>query len=161
MPVIFDLLGDPIPENWGKRGRPMHAPTDEKRKLIIQLLSFGWSHERIAGAIGITVPTLKKNYFQLLKLRDFARDKVEATRAAILWSEVEKGNVTAIKEYGKLIEKQDARLASRHFQSQSAPAAGKKVKLGKKQIAQLAAEKVGEGTGWGDDLLPPGFERSN
>ena len=28
---IFDLFGDPIPENWGKRGRPQHIPTLKNR----------------------------------------------------------------------------------------------------------------------------------
>jgi DNA invertase Pin-like site-specific DNA recombinase len=58
--AAFDLLGDPIPPNWGKRGRPPHIPTQENRNKIILLLAQGWTNERIAGAIGITLNTLKR-----------------------------------------------------------------------------------------------------
>ena len=36
----FDLVGDPIPEGWGKRGRPAHIPTHENRNRISLLLAF-------------------------------------------------------------------------------------------------------------------------
>src|SRR5690606_34346331 len=39
----FDLLGDPIPKGFGKRGRPPHVPNDEKRKLVMMLQALDWS----------------------------------------------------------------------------------------------------------------------
>ena len=52
MALDFDLLGDPIPEGFGKRGRPVHTPTVEKRRLVIQLMAFDWSVEQISVGSG-------------------------------------------------------------------------------------------------------------
>lgn len=97
--AAFDLLGDPIPPNWGKRGRPPHIPTQENRNKIILLLAQGWTNERIAGAIGITLNTLKRHYLPVLKTRDVARDRVEAIGLLSLWNMGRAGNVAAMKEY--------------------------------------------------------------
>lgn len=97
--TAFDLLGDPIPENFGKRGRPPHMPTAENRNKIILLLAQGWPDGRIAGALGITVPTLRKHYFRELKVRAVARDRVEAIGLLSLWNMGREGNVAAMKEY--------------------------------------------------------------
>ena len=48
-----DLLGDPIPENWGKRGRPPHIPTERNRNKIRLLLALGWTKARITRALRI------------------------------------------------------------------------------------------------------------
>lgn len=95
----FDLLGDPIPEGFGKRGRPPHIPTKENRNKIMLLLAQGWTDARIAASLGITVPTLKKHYFSVLKVRDAARDRVEAIGLLTLWNLGREGNVAAMKEY--------------------------------------------------------------
>lgn len=95
----FDLLGDPIPENFGKRGRPPHIPTEQNRNKIMLLLAQGWTDARIAAAMGITVPTLKKHYFSVLKVRDAARDRVESIGLLTLWNLGREGNVAAMKEY--------------------------------------------------------------
>ena len=47
----FDLLGDPIPKNWGERGRPPHIPTEKKCNKSRLLLAFGWTNRRIAQAL--------------------------------------------------------------------------------------------------------------
>ena len=60
----FDLLGDPIPDGFGKRGRPPHVPNEEKRKLVMMLQALDWGQPEIADALSITEPTLKKHYFQ-------------------------------------------------------------------------------------------------
>ena len=75
-PGRFDLLGDPIPEGWGKRGRPPHIPTMRNRNKIRVLLALGWSKRWIASAIGITKATLQKHYFVELRQRDEARPGV-------------------------------------------------------------------------------------
>ena len=59
----FDLLGDPILEGFGKRGRPPHIPTEKNRNKIMILLAQGWIDQRISSALGITVPTLRKHFF--------------------------------------------------------------------------------------------------
>jgi hypothetical protein len=95
----FDLLGDPIPPNFGKRGRPPHIPTKENSNKITLLMAQGWPDHRIATALGITVPTLKKHYFRVLRARNAARDKVESIGLLTLWNLGREGNVAAMKEY--------------------------------------------------------------
>ncbi|MBN8958570.1 MAG: hypothetical protein J0H17_18695 [Rhizobiales bacterium] len=83
MTQSFDLFGDPIPENWGKRGRPQHMRTVENINKVTMLVSLGWSNERVANALDITLPTLRKHYFSLInRLRGTARDRLDATYAA-------------------------------------------------------------------------------
>ncbi|WP_428526033.1 helix-turn-helix domain-containing protein [Roseibium sp.] len=145
----FDLLGDPIPEGFGKRGRPPHLPTEEKRKLVIQLCAFQWPVDKIAAALGITAPTLRKNYFRELKAKAEARCRVEAKLLSALMGEVEKGNVSAIDKYMKRLERHDRLIAAEAIANrgqaagvlaagaQSVGAAGGK--LGKKEAARRAA----------------------
>ena len=95
----FDLLGDPIPENWGKRGRPPHVPCIDNRQKIVLMMAQGWTDKRMAGALGITLPTLKKHYAGLLKIRDVARDRVESIGLLTYWNMGREGNVAAMKEY--------------------------------------------------------------
>jgi transposase-like protein len=144
MALDFDLLGDPIPEGFGKRGRPVHTPTEEKRKLVMQLLAFDWSLEQIAAALSITPPTLRKHYFRELKARAEARFKVEAQLISALWAEVEVRNVSAIDKYYKRFEKHDARVPK--------SAQGKAPKaqpLGKKEEADRLAKTAHENSSWG------------
>ncbi len=46
----FGLLGDPIPETWGKRGRPPHRPTENNRNKIRLLLAGVDQHPHRPGA---------------------------------------------------------------------------------------------------------------
>lgn len=137
----FDLLGDPIPEGFGKRGRPPHVPTDEKRKIVIQLLAFGWTLEKIAAALSITPPTLRKNYFRELKAREEARARVEAACVNALMKQVDAGNVSAIDKMFKRLDKTDQammadRVANRGGAVSAAP------KLGKKEARKQAAGEI-------------------
>jgi hypothetical protein len=97
--TAVDLLGDPIPEGFGKRGRPPHIPTAQNRNKVILLLAQGWTDPRIAGALGITTPTLRKYYFRELRARAIARDRVEAIGLLTLWEQARAGAVAAMKEF--------------------------------------------------------------
>ena len=130
----FDLFGDPVPENWGRRGRPAHIATQENRNKVNMLLAFGWSNERIAKALHVTPPTLAKHYFSVLRYRDEARDRLDATLAMTLWKQVEAGNVSALREFRDLMEHNDLML----FGGQRSTPAPKPPKLGKKD--QQAAD---------------------
>ncbi|WP_196258580.1 sigma-70 region 4 domain-containing protein [Pelagibacterium limicola] len=140
----FDLLGDPIPEGFGKRGRPPHVPTEEKRKIVMMLQAFDWSIERIAAALSITPPTLRKNYFRELKVREEARARVEALTMGSLLTQVEEGNVAAIKEMVRLFDKHDLAKLADHIKSRgqhgSKPPAD--AKKGKKEMQREAAGSV-------------------
>lgn len=98
MADIFDLFGDPIPANWGRRGRPQHIATAENTNKVIMLLALGWGNERIASALDITLPTFRKHYFSLVKHhRDVARDRLDAAYAMHLWKQVQEGNAGAMR----------------------------------------------------------------
>lgn len=149
MDLDFDLLGDPIPEGWGKRGRPPHVPTDEKRNKVILLMAMGWPDGRIGGALGITTKTLRKYYLPQLRARDEARDRVDAARFKALWDQVKAGNVAAIKHMDKVFERLDLARTARDYEDRPRT---KAEPIGKKVAAAQAAEGAGIGTDWGDDL---------
>lgn len=140
MSIDFDLLGDPIPDGFGKRGRPPHIPTDEKRKLIIQLLAFDWSMEKIAAALSVTGPTLRKHYFRELKFKEEARARVDAKLIGNLMAEVENGNVSAIDKYMKRLDKHDLKMTSELVANRGS--VKREPKLGKKEEAKKRASEV-------------------
>lgn len=152
MPQNFDLFGDPIPEGWGGRGRPPHIPHERNRHKVSMLVALGWSNKRIAATLVVDLKTLRKHYFPELKFREVARDRLDAKVAMKLWAEVEAGNVGAIKEFRKLLERNDLML----YGQTSRPAAPelkppvKLPKLGKKEIALEAAQHPDTGTTLGD-----------
>ncbi|MFA5897889.1 MAG: hypothetical protein WC829_02125 [Hyphomicrobium sp.] len=137
----MDLLGDPIPDGFGRRGRPAHVPTDEKRRLVIQLLAFDWSPERISAALAITPPTLRKHYFRQLAVRVEARARVEGRLLGALMAEAEAGNITAIDKYLKRFDRHDLAFAP--------PKRDKETKLGKKDAAKRDAKAPPDST-WGE-----------
>ena len=69
----FDLFGDPIPENWRKRGQPSNLQTVRKRNNIKLLLAFIWANPRIAQALRTAGKVLSKYFFCGLRQRDEAR----------------------------------------------------------------------------------------
>lgn len=134
----FDLLGDPIPKGFGKRGRPPHVPNEEKRRLVIALAAFDKSKADIAAALGITQKTLAKHYFRELRTKDEARLRLEGKLMTSLLKEVEAGNVSAINAMWKRIDKHDlSKLAAMR-----ARATSQSEKPGKKQQAVEAAKGV-------------------
>lgn len=136
--VNFDLLGDPIPEGFGKRGRPPHVPSDEKRKLVIALAAFDKTKAQIAAALGVTQKTLAKYYFRELRVLDEARLRVEGKLMTSLLKEVEGGNVSAINALWKRLDKHDlSKLAAMRARASSAAE-----KPGKKQQAVQAAKGI-------------------
>lgn len=140
-----DLFGDPIPSNWGMRGRPEHIATDENALKIKVLLAEGWSNGRIAGALGITVPTLRKHYFSILGDRAKMRDRMKAAHLTKVYEKaIGDGDTGALRLLDQMIQRAELR-------PEQAPKP-KPERLGKKQQAdQDAKEKVGS---WGD-VLPP------
>lgn len=81
------------------------------------LVALGWGNPRIANALAISVPTLRKNYFHELKGRLASRDQLEARRFELAWELAEKGNVGALKEFGRLLERNDRMEIEREFSS--------------------------------------------
>lgn len=148
-PQRVDLFGDPVPANWGERGRPEHVASEQNRRKVSMLLALGWSNARIAAALFITQPTLRKHYFSELKFRDVARDRLDTTIAMRLWAGVEEGNVGAIREFRKLLERNDL-MVGRPNGSTAKPAAPKLPVIGKKDAAREAARTNDPETTLGD-----------
>lgn len=152
----LDLLGWPIPEARDA-GRPEHEATPENINKVMMLLVFKKTNAEIAKALGISQPTLRKHYLQQLQQRRIARLQLDATRWAGLYAKVLAGDVSAMKELGKVLEAHDrAEMATNfgadtHQRRERAPRAEK---IGKKQQAQLEAESAGLDSEWGDDLQP-------
>lgn len=153
--MILDLFGDPVPPNHGRRGRPQHVPTNENRKHVSMMLALGWGNERIAAALRVTLPTLRKHYFSELKVRDVARDRLDLRLAMKLWDQVEAGNVGAMREFQRFRDRNDAVVGHNDFYAaQRRDEEPMPAPLGKKEAEARAALTAGEGTAWGNDLIP-------
>jgi hypothetical protein len=148
MDRIFDLFGDPVPANWGQRGRPEHVPSQQNRNRVSMLVALGWSNKRIAAAMFVTLPTLRKHYFSELKFREVARDRLDANLATKLWELFMAGNVAAGKEFRALLERNDLMLYGQTRPPDAVPA--KVPKLGKKEAALAAAQQPDTGTTLGE-----------
>jgi hypothetical protein len=143
----FDLLGDPIPEGFGRRGRPAHIPTLENRRKVMVLAAFDKNEEQIAAALSITPPTLRKHYFRELRDRLEARQRLEGKLMAALLTEVDKGNVSAIDKFLKRLDRHDLATGAVVRSGKAKPP-----KKGKKEAAVEAAHSAHEGTPWGNLL---------
>ena len=161
----FDLFGLPVREGRGGRGRPPFEATPEKSNKIRLGLALGWSNERLARAVGCSLATLKRYFRAELKERDDARDMLELERFHLVMKEAHKGNIGAIKEAGRMIERNDLAVSEARMRAAQeragqgaakAPEAEKPAKrMGKKEAAQAAAEAAGgAGSLWQDDLTP-------
>jgi hypothetical protein len=149
----FDLFGDPVPANHGGKGRPPHIPTTENRNRVNMLLACGWSNERIAGALRVTEPTLRKHYFSELKHRAVARDRLNAALLMKGYEGVQGGSATAIRLFMQLVERNDLMqygqtLQPRRTEKLEKPAKAEKV--GKKAAAIAAAQQPDVGTPMGE-----------
>jgi predicted transcriptional regulator len=143
-----DLWGDPIPPPEERRGRPKHVPSETTRLRVRVLRAVRKTDREIAEAMGFSEPTLRKHYRREL---DGALSQLRAELLVRLWKEVEAGNVSAMKEFRKELEKADLVEACRKFDG-AEPPEPRKPKRGKKEEAMAAAETAGAGSEWGDDL---------
>jgi hypothetical protein len=150
----FDLLGDPIPGNHGRRGRPQHVPTTRNRNRVSMLVAMGWSNERIAGALDCTLPTLRKYYFSELRLREVARDRIDSEVLMKLWEGVKAGSVSAIRQFRAEVERNDLMTFGQKNKPRAEKPAAEKpapaARVGKKEAAELAAHQPDQGTPLGE-----------
>ncbi|EJL57956.1 hypothetical protein PMI09_00661 [Rhizobium sp. CF122] len=137
----IDLFGNPVVDTRRGVGRPSHEVTAKTRNRVKMLVALGWANPRIANALAISLPTLRKNYFHELKARDAARDQLDARRLELAWELAEGGNVGAFKEFGRLLERNDRMEVERELSS--APKKDEKPatseRLGKKQLDEIRA----------------------
>jgi hypothetical protein len=149
MDASLDLLGDPIPEGFGRRGRPAHIPTVENRNKIRMLLAFDWGVPRIARALRITPPTLRKHYFRELRHADEARDALEGELVKTTLERANAGDASMMRLALKMFEKHElSRLAGRVIDAASQPT--RPPKLGKKEQAMFDARTPDQATPMGE-----------
>ncbi|MBW9113142.1 hypothetical protein JNB88_05705 [Rhizobium cauense] len=136
----IDLFGNPVVDTRRAVGRPAHEVTSRTRNRVKMLVALGWANPRIANALAISLPTLRKNYFHELKARDAARDQLDARRLELAWELAEGGNVGAFKEFGRLLERNDRMEIERELATEKKPSPQPPVeRLGKKVIAERRA----------------------
>lgn len=150
--IARDLFGGLRELPSGRRGRPSHLWSQEAENRVILGLAMGYSDKEIAFGLGISTPTLRKHYFSVLKRRDMQRTRFELWRAEVLANEAAAGNVGAMKELTKIVEKRDRHLAEERLRNARPDEEPK----GKKEQRREAAGKIagGEADLWGDDLKP-------
>jgi hypothetical protein len=153
MSEVFDLFGDPVPKNWGERGRPEHVASQQNRNRVSLLVALGWSNARIASALFVTQPTLRKHYFSELKYRQVARDRLVSQVGIKLLDGVNAGNVSAIREFQKYLERNDLMEYGQTRQTPKAKTARGAEKVGKKAAALAAAHQPDAGTPMGELMM--------
>lgn len=135
----FDLFGHPVREGAGHRGRPPYVPTESDRNKIKLLLALGWSITRMANGIGVSPATVKRYFRAELKARDAMRDRLIARRFEIAMNLANDGNVGALKELGKMIERNDLMLAEAAMSERPSQPESAADKPGKKAVDQQRA----------------------
>lgn len=145
--VKFDLLGDPIPANHGQVGRNEHAPNAETSNKIRVLLCSGMNLREIAREVGLSVPTLRKHYFQNGAVSKAAARKVALSdqRAKVLLrldAAADGGNVTAMKAQLAILDSQIAKVAAGEEEDRRAKGPGAPAPKGKKAASVDAAHEA-------------------
>lgn len=153
----FDLLGDPIPENFGKPGANGHVATAENVNKVRLLVVANWTAAQIATELGVSVPTLNKHYFRNGSIKRAKAQSLAEAKGRILMqldAAASAGNVAAQKQLYGLIEREalSEMARERGFASPEAMVGkpkGKKAKGKKEMIREEAAKR---GSQW--DFLP-------
>lgn len=157
----FDLFGLPVDPGTGKPGRPAKVATAEDRNKIKLLMAQGWTVERMAPVVRMSVPTFRRNFFLELKERDHMRDRLYARRLEIAFRLADDGNVAALKELGKMLESSDRAFAEAELVKAQSKGGAEAPPIGKKDQARVAAKQAELSEGWGDDLKFSGRTRSH
>jgi hypothetical protein len=143
-----DLFGDLTTLPSGRRGRPSHRWSKSAADRVIMGLAMGYGDKEIAAGLGVSLPTLRKYYFSELKRRDMQRMRFELWRAETLAAKAADGDVGAMKELAKVMDRRD-----RHLLSEKLKEEGTDQPIGKKDARRKAAADAIDG----DDLLRPGY----
>jgi hypothetical protein len=138
----FDLFGLPVREARGEAGRPSHVPTDEIRNKVMVLFALGWTKDAVAEAIGLSMPTFRKYYFSEIKMQDIALLRVKSRHIDRLWRKAESGDVGAMKEIGKMLDRVELVALSERVNDRREAEPVRAPKLGKKEQQKVAAGEV-------------------
>lgn len=152
-----DLFGNPVRSRKGKRGRPSLEISSEDRDIVEAALVRGWTNDRIAKTVGISLPSLKRHFRAALAKRDVARERLELAAFAKLAREaIEAGNMSAMRQLREVMERDVMNRQRAEFERQQREAEERGIategKIGKKAKAQADAEDALQDPGWGDLL---------
>jgi hypothetical protein len=117
------------------------VPTVKSTRRVVSLLALNHSAKEVALAIGVSVPTLRKQYFSDPRIRAARLVLKGELLAALVKSAIDDGNVSANDKLWKRIEK----AALKELGAEVAHGANrppKTPKLGKKEAATRAAANV-------------------
>jgi len=153
----LDLFGNPLRPGRGQRGRPPYDATEKDRNKIKLLLALGWANTRIANAVDLSLATLKRYFRAELAVRDEMRDRLLGWQFEKAVELAEAGNVAALKEVGKILERNDMMGATSRLDKAQKKGKPKAETLGKKAMADEEAKAAGQESGWGGDLTFPGL----
>jgi hypothetical protein len=126
-----------------KAGRPPFRATKAKRDRVTLYIAGGIGEAIIAHRLGISPNTLQKHFADELK---FGRDLKRAENLELLDSAAKSGNVAAQKH----LDAKFAALAAGNYFAATAPPGPK---LGKKEVASIAALDAEQGTEWHDLMM--------
>ena len=139
MSEVFDLFGNPVEAGTGKPGRPRKYATPEDRNKVKLLLAVGWSNDRIASVLHMSLPTFRRIFFQELKFRSVARDMLDARRLELAMSSSLSGNVGAMRQVDRLLDRFDQMEADRAYAASAKNKDLPKEKVGKKVLDENLA----------------------
>lgn len=139
MEPSFDLFGHPVRVGFGLRGRPPYEPSEKDRNKVKLLLALGWANQRVANGLGVSPATLKRYFRAELKERDAMRDRLDARRVEIAMEQANAGNITALKELGALLDRNDRMEIERTMGSKPADAETPSERPGKKAVDEQRA----------------------
>ncbi len=134
--TTIDLFGYPDRPGRGQKGRPSFRPSPRDRNRVRLLLAMGWGNPRIADALEVSLPTLHKYFKTEIAERDKMRDRLDARRLELAMEEANLGNISALRELGRLIERNDRMEAERTMGEQPK----KPVPVGKKDLDRQLAK---------------------
>ncbi|REF69946.1 MULTISPECIES: resolvase [Paracoccus] len=162
---VFDLFGNPVRPGKGQKGRPPFEVTDKDRNKVKLLLAMGWSNQRVANAIGVSLATLKRYFRAELTVRDQMRDRLEARRLELAMDLANAGNTAGMRELDRLIMKNDQKLAAAKM-TQADEAEREEERptsryVGKGEISRKRANALAAGetqSEWGSLLKPGSYE---
>jgi hypothetical protein len=139
----YDVSG----RHWGRRSAKGQdfVPTEKERERVLLLVGLGWHRRQIAQALEIAPKTLLRHFGGELYAPRNKRAMLESALWQKLWEQVQAGNVSAIKEFRRLLKSDEAPDVS----SQELVAAVEP-KLGKKERAALDARQPDTSTEIGE-----------
>ena len=127
-------------------GRPPHVPTEKDRKTVEAMASYGVPQDEIAEVLGVSAATLRRHYGGVLRV---AAIKANAKMAESLFAQG--------------LGKGPGALGAKCFwlkcragwtEAKALAAEASAGYASKKEAARGAAATAGQGTDWGDDLVP-------